>query len=117
MHETRGFLGSRTWQTWLQSVHGRTRADFYQGAAEYDTIREIKSAVTLPVFANGDIGCAHKAREVLDFTGADGVMIGRAAQGAPWVFGPVNAYLSAAAAPPPRGGVRVAVDVDPQSFM
>jgi tRNA-dihydrouridine synthase B len=83
------------------AVHGRTRADFFQGAAEYDTIREIKSQVTVPVFANGDIGSAQKAREVLDFTGADGVMIGRAAQGAPWIFGAVNAYLSDAATPPP----------------
>jgi tRNA-dihydrouridine synthase B len=55
----------------------------------------------VPVFANGDIGSAQKAREVLDFTGADGVMIGRAAQGAPWIFGAVNAYLSDAATPPP----------------
>ena len=93
------------------AVHGRTRADFYQGAAEYDTIREIKSAVTLPVFANGDIGCAQKAREVLDFTGADGVMIGRASQGAPWVFRAVNAKLSAreSALPLARAEVRAII--------
>jgi tRNA-dihydrouridine synthase B len=89
------------------AVHGRTRADFYQGAAEYDTIREIKSEVTLPVFANGDIDSAQKAREVLDFTGADGVMIGRAAQGAPWIFGSVNAFLCAAAFPPPLARAEV----------
>jgi tRNA-dihydrouridine synthase B len=89
------------------AVHGRTRADFYQGAAEYDTIRAIKSAVTLPVFANGDIDSAQKACEVLDFTGADGVMLGRAAQGAPWIFGPVNAYLSDAAVPPPLARAEV----------
>ena len=82
------------------AVHGRTRADFYQGAAEYDTIREIKSRVTLPVFANGDIEGPRKARDVLDFTGADAVMIGRAAQGAPWIFRSVNAHLSDTAAPP-----------------
>ena len=89
------------------AVHGRTRADFYQGAAEYDTIRDIKSEVSIPVFANGDIDSAQKSREVLDFTGADGVMIGRAAQGSPWIFGAVNAYLSGAATPPPLARAEV----------
>jgi tRNA-dihydrouridine synthase B len=89
------------------AVHGRTRADFYEGTAEYDTIRAIKSRVRIPVFANGDITTPKKAREVLDFTGADGVMIGRAAQGAPWLFGPVNAYLCAAAVPPPLARAEV----------
>src|SRR5882762_7855293 len=76
------------------AVHGRTRADFYTGEAEYETIRHIKSAVGIPVFANGDIKTPQKAREVLDFTGADGVMLGRASHGAPWIFGTVNAYLN-----------------------
>jgi tRNA-dihydrouridine synthase B len=89
------------------AVHGRTRADFYQGAAEYETIRAIKSEVAIPVFANGDIDMPQKAREVLDFTGADGVMIGRAAQGAPWIFRSVNANLSNAAAPPPLARAEV----------
>jgi len=75
------------------AVHGRTRADFYDGTAEYETIRAIKSAVRIPVFANGDINAPQKAREVLDFTGADGVMIGRASHGAPWIFGAVNAAI------------------------
>jgi tRNA-dihydrouridine synthase B len=75
------------------AVHGRTRADFYDGSAEYDTIRDIKSRVRIPVFANGDIDTPQKAREVLDFTGADGVMIGRASHGAPWIFRAVNARL------------------------
>ncbi|HET7757256.1 MAG TPA: tRNA dihydrouridine synthase DusB [Steroidobacteraceae bacterium] len=75
------------------AVHGRTRADFYQGTAEYHTIRAIKARVRIPVFANGDITAPKKAREVLDFTGADGVMIGRASHGAPWIFGAVNAEL------------------------
>jgi tRNA-dihydrouridine synthase B len=83
------------------AVHGRTRADFYQGHAEYDTIREIKAQVQLPLFVNGDIDAPQKAREVLDFTAADGVMIGRAAQGAPWIFRSVNAYLSSAEVAPP----------------
>ena len=75
------------------AVHGRTRADFYEGTAEYETIRDIKGAVRIPVFANGDVSTAQKAREVLDFTGADGVMLGRASQGAPWIFRSVNAFL------------------------
>ena len=75
------------------AVHGRTRADFYAGGAEYQTIRDIKSRVRIPVFANGDIDTPQKAREVLDFTGADGVMIGRASHGAPWIFRAVNARL------------------------
>lgn len=75
------------------AVHGRTRADFYAGSAEYATIREIKMHVRIPVFANGDIGDVKKAREVLDFTGADGVMIGRASHGSPWIFRAVNREL------------------------
>jgi tRNA-dihydrouridine synthase B len=82
------------------AVHGRTRADFYQGDAEYETIREIKSVVKLPVFANGDVHTAQKAREVLDFTGAEGVMLGRASHGAPWIFRAVNAYIHRGMAAP-----------------
>jgi len=82
------------------AVHGRTRADFYTGEAEYETIRAIKASVTIPVFANGDITSAKKARAVLDFTGADGVMIGRASHGAPWIFGAVNADLLEGFKPP-----------------
>ena len=82
------------------AVHGRTRADFYTGEAEYETIRAIKASVTIPVFANGDITSAKKARSVLDFTGADGVMIGRASHGAPWIFGAVNADLLEGFKPP-----------------
>jgi tRNA-dihydrouridine synthase B len=76
------------------AVHGRTRADLFRGDAEYDTIRDTRAAVTLTMIANGDIVSPQKARAVLDFTGADGVMIGRAAQGAPWIFRDVNAYLA-----------------------
>jgi tRNA-dihydrouridine synthase B len=82
------------------AVHGRTRADFYEGEAEYDTIREIKSMVRIPVFANGDVTSARKAQEVLAATGADGVMIGRAAQGSPWIFREVNALLAGQPVPP-----------------
>jgi tRNA-dihydrouridine synthase B len=82
------------------AVHGRTRADFYAGEAEYATIRDIKSQVRIPVFANGDIDSGKKAREVLDFTGADGVMLGRASHGAPWIFRAVNAQLQIGIATP-----------------
>jgi tRNA-dihydrouridine synthase B len=75
------------------AVHGRTRADFFSGVAEYETIRAIKSCVRIPVFANGDIDTPQKAREVLDVTGADAVMIGRASHGSPWIFRAVNAHL------------------------
>ena len=76
------------------AVHGRTRADLYTGEAEYDTIAAIKQAVTLPVFANGDIDSPQKARQVLDATGADGLLIGRAAQGRPWIFREIAHYLA-----------------------
>jgi tRNA-dihydrouridine synthase B len=82
------------------AVHGRTRADFYAGDAEYETIREIKAAVRIPIFANGDIQTPQKARKVLDFTRADGVMLGRASHGAPWIFRSVNAYLDTGMAAP-----------------
>lgn len=76
------------------AVHGRTRACGYGNTVEYDTIREIKQAVSIPVFANGDITDAKKAVEVMRYTGADGVLIGRAAQGMPWIFREVAHYLA-----------------------
>ena len=76
------------------AIHGRTRADLFRGAAEYDTIREIKAAVRIPVIANGDIDSGARARAVLAETGCDAVMIGRAAQGAPWIFEEVNFFLA-----------------------
>jgi tRNA-dihydrouridine synthase B len=75
------------------AVHGRTRADGYKGDAEYETIAEIKSALTIPVIANGDITNPEKAKHVLDATGVDAVMIGRAAQGRPWIFREIAHYL------------------------
>ena len=87
----------------LLSVHGRTRADRFRGEAEYDTIAAIKQAVTIPVIANGDIDSPHKAARVLAKTGADGLMIGRAAQGRPWLFREIEAFLATGrpAGPPP----------------
>ncbi len=75
------------------AVHGRTRACAYKGDAEYDTIAEIKSAINIPVIANGDISTPDKAKQILDYTQADGLMIGRAAQGNPWIFRQILHYL------------------------
>lgn len=83
------------------AVHGRTREDFYNGQAEYETIREVREAVDIPVFANGDIDSAQKAHAVLAHTGTTGVMIGRAAHGAPWIFRDVNFFLATGSLPPP----------------
>ena len=75
------------------AIHGRTRACGYSGDAEYETITAIKQAVNIPVFANGDITTPEKARQVLEKTGADGLMIGRAAQGRPWIFRELEHFL------------------------
>jgi len=83
------------------AIHGRTRADQYQGNAEYDTIALVKSRVGIPVIANGDITTPQKAKQVLDYTRADGLMIGRAAQGRPWIFREIEHYLSSGKLLPP----------------
>lgn len=75
------------------TIHGRTRADKYQGDAEYDTIALIKQQLNIPVVANGDIDSPEKAKAVIDYTKADAVMIGRAAQGRPWIFRQIAHYL------------------------
>ena len=75
------------------AVHGRTRADLYTGEAEYETIAAIKQAVSIPVFANGDIDSPEKARKVIEQTGVDALLIGRAAQGRPWIFREIDHYL------------------------
>ena len=89
----------------LLAVHGRTRACLFEGEAEYDTIAAVKSAVRMPVIANGDIRTPEEARRVLRYTGADGIMIGRAAHGRPWLFGAMARYLESGervAPPAPR---------------
>jgi tRNA-dihydrouridine synthase B len=78
----------------MLTVHGRTREQGYKGAAEYDTIAAVKAAVRVPVVANGDIASPEKARDVLAATGADAVMIGRAAQGRPWIFREIAHFLA-----------------------
>ncbi len=75
------------------AVHGRTRSDRFTGQVEYDTIRDICSSVSIPVFANGDIATPQQAVQVLAITGADGLMVGRAAQGNPWIFREIRHYL------------------------
>jgi tRNA-dihydrouridine synthase B len=79
----------------MLTVHGRTRADRFNGEAEYETIAQIVDAVSIPVVANGDIDSAHKTNQVLRQTGAEGVMIGRAAQGQLWLPGAIAAALAA----------------------
>ena len=76
------------------AVHGRTRSQKYEGFAEYDTIAAVKASVMIPVFANGDVDSPEKARAVLDYTQADALMIGRAAQGRPWVFREIVHFLA-----------------------
>ncbi|KRG70113.1 tRNA dihydrouridine synthase DusB [Pseudoxanthomonas dokdonensis] len=83
------------------AVHGRTRDQHYTGLAEYDTIARIKAALSIPVIANGDIDSPQKAAQVLRATGADAVMIGRAAQGRPWIFREVAHYLATGELLPP----------------
>ncbi|OSM97391.1 MULTISPECIES: tRNA dihydrouridine synthase DusB [Lonsdalea] len=83
------------------TIHGRTRSCLFNGEAEYDSIRTVKQAVGIPIIANGDITDPHKARAVLDYTGADALMIGRAAQGRPWIFREIQHYLDTGELLPP----------------
>ncbi|MGU7783666.1 tRNA dihydrouridine synthase DusB [Burkholderia sp. PU8-34] len=85
----------------MLTVHGRTRADLYRGDAEYETIAAVKAAVGIPVVANGDITSPQKAKAVLDATGADALMIGRAAQGRPWLFREIDHFLQTGELLPP----------------
>ena len=76
------------------TVHGRTRQQYYKPPVDYEIIRQVKQSVRIPVIANGDVDSAKKAKQVLDFTGADFVMVGRASLGNPWIFSQINSYLS-----------------------
>jgi tRNA-dihydrouridine synthase B len=89
------------------AVHGRTRADLYEGDAEYDTIAAIKQAVTIPVLANGDVDTPQRARHVLEYTKCDGLLIGRAAQGRPWIFREIAHYLATGRELPPPSSAAV----------
>ena len=90
------------------AVHGRTRTCFFKGDAEYDTIAAIKNAVKIPIIANGDITTPQKAIEVLQYTKADAIMIGRAAQGNPWIFKQITSYLTTGVkiAPPSNAEIK-----------
>lgn len=83
------------------AIHGRTRACAYQGQVEYDTIAAVKGAIKIPVIANGDINTPEKAKAVLAYTNADALMIGRAAQGRPWIFREINHFLATGKLLPP----------------
>ena len=87
----------------LLAMHGRTRACMFEGCAEYDTIAEVKSRLRIPVIANGDVRTPEDAKHVLEATGADGIMVGRAAQGRPWLYREISHYLETGErlAPPP----------------
>ena len=85
----------------MVTVHGRTREQGYKGDAEYETIAAVKRAVSVPVVANGDIDSPEKARDVLEATGADAIMIGRAAQGRPWIFREIAHFLATGETLPP----------------
>jgi tRNA-dihydrouridine synthase B len=89
------------------AVHGRTRSCGYWEAAEYETVRAIKGSVAIPLIANGDIDSPEKARFVLDYTGADAIMVGRAAQGCPWIFREISEYLKTGVRPPSPPADRV----------
>jgi tRNA-dihydrouridine synthase B len=84
----------------MLTLHGRTRACGFTGRAEYDTIAQVKQAVRIPVVANGDVDTPHKARFVFEYTGADAIMIGRAAQGRPWIFREISQFLLNGSVPP-----------------
>jgi tRNA-dihydrouridine synthase B len=90
------------------TVHGRTRACSYAVPAEYDTIRAIRETVAIPLIANGDIASPEQAKEILDCTGVDGIMIGRAARGRPWIFRDITAYLDSGILPaqPPKAWIQ-----------
>ena len=90
------------------AMHGRTRACMYTGEAEYDTIRAVKESIRIPVIANGDITTPQKAKLVLEHTGADAIMIGRAAQGRPWIFREIAHFLATGETlpPPPAAEIR-----------
>ena len=83
------------------AVHGRTRAQYYSGKADWDIIRQVKEAVSIPVIGNGDVDSPMRAKELIDQTGCDGVMIGRAAQGNPWIFRDTVHYLETGELLPP----------------
>ncbi|MCC7319345.1 MAG: tRNA dihydrouridine synthase DusB [Rubellimicrobium sp.] len=92
----------------LIAVHGRTRCQFYEGRADWAAIRDVRAAVSVPVIANGDIACAGDARRALELSGAQAVMVGRAARGRPWILAQIAAGLTGAPPPPAPAGAALA---------
>lgn len=90
------------------AVHGRTRVQYYSGEADWDIIRQVKEAVSIPVIGNGDVTSAARAKQMMDETGCDGVMVGRAARGNPWIFREISEYLETGRLPerPDKGEVK-----------
>jgi nifR3 family TIM-barrel protein len=82
------------------AVHGRTREQYYSGKADWDIIRQVKEAVSIPVIGNGDVVDGVSAKKLLDETGCDGIMVGRASRGNPWIFSEINSYLDTGTIPP-----------------
>ena len=85
------------------AVHGRTREQYYSGKADWDIIRQVKEAVSIPLIGNGDVVDALSAKKMMDETGCDGIMVGRACQGNPWIFREITQYLDTGVIPPRPG--------------
>ena len=81
------------------AIHGRTREQYYSGTADWDIIRQVKEAVSIPVIGNGDVTGPESAKKMIEETGVDGIMIGRAARGNPWIFGQIKEYLETGVIP------------------
>lgn len=99
------------------AVHGRTREQMYNGKADWDIIRQVKEAVSIPVIGNGDVATPQDAKRMLEETGCDGVMVARAAQGNPWLIGRMEAYLASGSVPPPPSALELVETIREHAVM